>query len=238
MEKQNLEILRAKIKYLKLLQKFPPEQSDYEAVFKRIRDKELKRHPSAKFVQELRGGEPRAQDGLLDMFGYPDARLVAWSRDESVIYDREGNEVANGGFVVAARLPGEEKISTFIFLRNSVDVPESVKACALLAYMMHEMGHVDDIEKGKYLRIGEVNDLVAAEEYAHRYALRRMMRENLRHPMGFLLSTIHADARERGDAEAAGIAAKRIIGSGEYKQFRAFVGGFFHLAGDQMEANG
>ena len=209
--------------YERLLKKLPPEQFDYEAVFHRVRDSERRRHPSVELVHELSGVEPPGDRELLAFVGFPDAEPLLWSIDDSLAY-KSNQDVPKGGMVKAARLPGHRRTSTFVFLKCQEETSPETRNCVLIAALMHEMGHVDDIERGKYLRFDGVVKIVAAEEYANRYALRRMMRENLRFPLGLLLGCILKDARLGEKDMVSTQAATRIVDSGEYKQFRSFVG--------------
>jgi hypothetical protein len=74
-------------------------------------------------------------------------------------------------------------------------------------------------------------DLVAAEEYAHRYGARRMMRENLRFPLAMLLGCLLWDVRHGNEVSVQKKAAARIIGSGEYRQFRQYIGTLVDVEG-------
>ncbi len=209
--------------YERLLKRLPPERFDYEAVYRRICDTERRRHRSVKIVHELSGIEPRGDRELLAFVGFPDAEPLLWSIDDSLTYG-SNQSVPKGGMVKASRLPGDSGVSTFVFLNCQEDASTETRNCVLIAALMHEMGHVDDIERGKYLRFDRVVNIVAAEEYANRYALRRMMRENLRFPLGVLLGCILKDARLGDEGTVAREAATRIVESGEYNQFRRFVG--------------
>jgi hypothetical protein len=213
----------ARQQYERLLKRLPPEQFDYEAVFRRICDAERRRHRSVKLVRELTGVEPRVDRELLAFVGFPNAEPLGWSIDDSLTYG-SNQFVPKGGMVKAARLPGDRNVSTFVFLKCQEETSPETRNCVLIAVLMHEMGHVDDIERGKHLRFDGLIDIVAAEEYAHRYALRRMMRENLRFPLGFLLGCILKDARLGDEGTVSRESATRIVESGEYNQFRQFVG--------------
>jgi hypothetical protein len=216
----------------KLLKRLPPEQFDYDAVFKRMCDTEKRRHHYVKHIHVLSGNEPDGHQELLTFVGFPNAEVLFWNCDDSLEYSK-GEIVDKGGFVKSARLNGEAKISTFVFLKCNESETESAqtRACVLIGVLMHEMGHVDDIERGKNLRFDGVVDLVAAEEYARRYASRRMMRENLRFPLAMLLGSMLWDVRHGGDDSVKKAASARIVNSGEYKQFRQFVGDLVDVEG-------
>ncbi len=214
--------------YERLLKRLPPERFDYEAVFDRMCDIERRRHRSVELVHELSGIEPQGDRELLAFVGFPTAEVLRWTIDDSLAY-ASNQFVPKGGIAKAARLPGRSEISTFVFLKCQEETSPEVRNCVLIAVLMHEMGHVDDIERGKHLRFDSVVDIVAAEEYANRYALRRMMRENLRFPLGVLLGSILKDARQGGEGTVGREAATRIVESGEYKQYRQFVGDLMNV---------
>src|SRR5947209_24977 len=148
-------------RYERLLKRLPPERFDYEAVFRRICDAERRRHRSVKLVHELSGAEPREDRELLAFVGFPDAEPLLWTIDDSLSYG-SNRFVPKGGMVKAARLPGESKISTFVFLKCQEETSPETRNCVLIAVLMHEMGHVDDIERGKHLRFEGLIDIVAA----------------------------------------------------------------------------
>ena len=205
------------------MKKLPPEQFDYGAVFHRICGIEKCRHRSVELVHELTGTEPLGDRDLLAYVGFPEAEPLLWSIDDSVAYETKAI-APKGGMVKAASLPGKRNISTFVFLKCQEDVSPEVRNCVLIAALMHEMGHVDDIERGKHLRFDSVVNMVDAEEYANRYALRRMMRENLRFPLGLLLGSILKAARQGGEGTVGRVAAIRIVESGRYKQYGSLSG--------------
>jgi len=183
----------------------------------------MRRHRSVKIVRVVTGEEPEGHQELLTFLGYPHATPLFWSADDNLKYFGEEKSL-KGGVVKAAKPDGDDKVWTFVLVRCLEESSAAAKACVLIAALMHEMGHVDDIERGKILRFDTPVDLVAAEEYAHRYAYKRMMRENIRFPLGVLLASILNDSREAEDDTVRRAAALRVVGSGEYGQFRRFVG--------------
>jgi hypothetical protein len=212
-----------KKKYERLLKKLPPERFDFDAIFERICASERRRHRSVRIIHEMTGAEPDAGPELLKFVGFPDAVPLGWEHDSPLRYSK-GEKSGNGGFIIVAKCPEAAELATFVFLDCNEEVAEDLKGCLFTAILMHEMGHVDDVEKGKNLRVGGQVDLVAAEEYAHRYELRRMRRENLRLPMAMLLSFVLKEARRGVEGTVQREAAARVVESGEYKEFRQFVG--------------
>jgi hypothetical protein len=210
-----------------LLEKLPPEQFDFEAVFRRICGSERTRHRSVKLVHDISGDPTHVDSAFLASLGFRDLRLIEWdwSNEDDAGYGAT-QKMSKGGFVKTAQMEKERNLSTFVFLRCEGVEPGEHEAIArystLIGILMHEMGHVDDIEKGKFLKVGGRVDIVSAEEYAHRYALKWMTKENLRFPMGLLMGSILKDAN--GSPSVAKEAAKRVVESGEFKSYREFIG--------------
>jgi len=47
----------------------------------------------------------------------------------------------------------------------------------MMGVLFHELGHVDDITRGLHIRVDTCVDITAAEEHAHGYACKRIIRE-------------------------------------------------------------
>ena len=137
-----------------LLEKLPPEQFDFEAVFRRICGSERTRHRSVKLVHDISGDPTHVDSAFLASLGFRDLRLIEWdwSNEDDAAYGAT-QKMSKGGFVKAAQMEKERNLSTFVFLRCEGVEPGEHEAIArystLIGILMHEMGHVDDIEKRK-----------------------------------------------------------------------------------------
>ncbi|WP_422928892.1 hypothetical protein [Singulisphaera sp. PoT] len=206
----------------KCLAKFPVEFDDYLSVYNRIVESEQKRHPSVKNVHVIDGSEPSGDQEIIDHIGFAGYEVQFWNTSDTLAYPK-ANQSPNGGFVKVAKLPSDKKIWTFVFVRCD-DCEGLIRYCTLLSVLLHEMGHVDDVEKARNLRFDKTVDLVAAEVYANRYAFRRMVKEKLRFPLGLLMGSILKDSREQPKDSISRIVGEVIVSSGEFRQLRDFVG--------------
>jgi len=203
------------------------EQFEFEAIFRRVCETEKNRHRSVQMIQDISGNPALVDDSFLASHGFGSMRFIEWNwSDEDDAAYGAMQTMPKGGFVKTARADGNEKLFNFVFLRcegvDANDHGDIDKYSSLTGIVFHEMGHVDDIEKEKFLKVGERVDLVGAEEYAHRYALKRMMKENLRFQLGLLMGNILKTAN--GSPSIAKEVAKRVVESGEFRNYREFVG--------------
>lgn len=193
------------------------DDRDYEAIFERLRDDEMRRHPSVKVIKILDENDPIEDDPLMAFLGYPGVNLISWNSDEALVYEDHAGK-PNGGVTYATRLGTDENISTFVTIRLLELKNNPVLPCYLIATLLHEMGHVDDIEKGINLRLGVKVDSVAGEIYANRYAIRRMRRQNLLLPLGLLILNVLRQARDSPEDSVDREAAKQLSESEEFMQ--------------------
>ena len=93
------------------------------------------------------------------------------------------------------------KRHTSIFIRKSIGLSKKdceVEAMIKLVVLFHELGHVNDIEKGRNYRRHTVDPL-HAEVYAHHFACRAMIKDKYRIALGWYLDQL----AEMTDDEAA-----------------------------------
>ena len=64
---------------------------------------------------------------------------------------------------------------TVVFFVKSANTVEGFRDAFNVAVFLHEMGHVDDFERGRNLVVGQPVDARKAELYAHDYACRTMI---------------------------------------------------------------
>ena len=84
--------------------------------------------------------------------------------------------------------PGGEFKTVVLMVRDDLDDPTI--DMGNIAVFLHEIGHVNDFERGKTLVVGKPPDVRKAELYAHDYACRRMMRENCRASMAAYINIL------------------------------------------------
>jgi hypothetical protein len=111
-----------------------------------------------------------------------------------------------------------------LFLRQLPNTfSESMMEAGHVGALLHELGHIDDYEKGRNLVFdGRTVNLVAAELYAHDYACRRMIARRLRVPLVCYLSVFIDQSFVKG--ETAAEAACRFRETATYKRAVNFAG--------------
>jgi hypothetical protein len=113
-----------------------------------------------------------------------------------------------------------------IFLRDATggsDDAESTAALKLTA-LLHELGHVTDIEQGINYRETQL-DLVNAEIFAHHHACRQLINGRYRLPLGYYLDGIEEMANSQ--SEYVRLAAKGVVESSSWADYKAAVSPFY-----------
>ena len=87
-----------------------------------------------------------------------------------------------------------------------------------VAALAHEIGHVDDIEKGINWK-ENIRNMVGSEVYAHHYACRTMMERSCFFALGLYVDGVAKMMKAR--SEYVRIAAEHVVKSTEFKQYRA-----------------
>ena len=116
---------------------------------------------------------------------------------------------AGSGAVTLFFIDADGNKSTAILMRQKTSPPTDSSAAIMLAILFHELGHVDDYEKGLSLRPGEPLDVVRSEFNAHMHCLRRLHLMNYQTALAFWIFSLQADLGKCGVAnveEAARLA--------------------------------
>lgn len=156
-------------------------------------------------------------------------RLAALSHMEQLVFsiDEGGHETgdeSNVGGNTAYLRDRSGRVRTAVFLRRAPGLDIEAMAYMNLAILFHELGHVDDFERGAHIVIGQELDLVAAELYAHRHACRLLRNRGYKLSLAFWLDGIEYTLSKCGvpNVEAA---AKGMMELPEYAAIRASVAG-------------
>lgn len=195
------------------------QRHDFIADFGRLCKQEVDRHASLLGIEELHeNDEARKLEGadFLCHFGYGGYVLHEWDTNSADGYDSNMPN-RDGGFVQAVE-DSAGGLHTVVFI-NTREGDKWALAAMNIAALYHEIGHVDDIEKGVNFRIGEPVDLARAESYAHRFACSRMLEQNLKGPLAYYLTRV-VDQLKRSDAKLIRAAALAFEGSPEYARAR------------------
>lgn len=116
---------------------------------------------------------------LLEKFGYGNWEQCFWDADddEYLNYTNDGSGNFSGHVVLVEK---DDKQQTIVFLqRLSTSKQSTLRDQGLcFAELMHELGHVDDIVNGIHIKRDQHVDMSKAEEYAHWFALERLIEES------------------------------------------------------------
>jgi len=116
------------------------------------------------------------------------------------------------------------KRRTIVFMRKATGTDDSEEImCALkLAALFHEIGHVDDYEKGVNWKQETVN-VVDAEVYAHHYACTRLLEAKQRVLLKYYLTGLDQMAESQSEYVKRG--ALRVMESPEYAKYKSATAG-------------
>lgn len=128
--------------------------------------------------------------------------------DEYTANDRKSNV---NGVTIGYRNPAGE-LKTIILIRRMVPAASlrEIKYAFKIVALFHEMGHVQDLEKGLHLREGCVV-IVDAEVYANQYAMQRLLDGDYQQALSTFLSAV--EKLTKGDGYQR-VVADRLIASG------------------------
>ena len=141
---------------------------DFQAELPLAYAEEKRLHRSILDVIELEEGDP-ARDledqALIDHFGYGEYSMYRWDVKDG---EYGCQHLRDGGFTNLVTKDGKT-LRTLVFMlrRKNGDTEPTVSAAIRLMLFYHEIGHVDDAEKGKNFCIGAAVDFAKAEAYAH-----------------------------------------------------------------------
>ena len=115
-------------------------------------------------------------DELFRRFGYEDYEQRFWDIDRED-YIQHARSQGNFSGHVAILSDGEQD-RPVVFIMWPQEMRDRDHAYGwMMGVLFHELGHVDDITRGLHVRVDSRVDITAAEEHAHRYACKRIIRE-------------------------------------------------------------
>lgn len=115
-----------------------------------------------------------------------------------------------------------EKRRTIVFMRRETgkEDTEEMKCALKLSALFHELGHVDDFEKGINWNYPKFR-VVDAEIYAHRYACAKLIQGKHSLLLGYYLDGLNDMAKS--DSEYVRKAAQAVIDSPDFQRYKAAV---------------
>lgn len=211
---------------------FSHGKDSYVEAFERLLSSEPTRHTSLLAIVRLDSKSTLPEypgDEQLRLLGYEQYVLYGW--------DHGANDDGYG-------IPAAKNTGATLFVRDNVgrtraivtikdsDVPsdasnrEETVACNNLVILFHELGHVDDAEKRINIVPGRPGKPKEAELYAHHYACKRMMKENLSAPLAIYITGVIDPALQQ-DVMAVRDAALEFKESSDFKMYWGLAARFF-----------
>lgn len=201
---------------------FKDGKDSYVEAFERLRRNEPRRHTSIVAIIRL-----DCESELLGLPNDEQARRCGYGRYRAYDWISDGDSglpsIDNSGSVIFLK-DDVGRLQTLILLKDAV-IPENVLnpdeelAAINIAVLLHEVGHVDDAEKGINIKRGGRIAVKESEVYAHHYACNRMMKEHLLYPLArYLEGIVGFNATDR--PPAACDAAVEFMRSAEYGRYR------------------
>ncbi len=142
------------------------------------RTRAMKEYPTILGIHECAPHVYRqAPDELFRCFGYGNYQQQFWDIDKEDYTEHARSKGNFSGHV--AILSDEEQDRPVVFIMWPTDIRDRNHAHGwMMGVLFHELGHVDDITRGLHIRLDTCVDITAAEEYAHRCACERIIRES------------------------------------------------------------
>lgn len=114
---------------------------------------------------------------LFRCFGYENYQQRFWDIDKEGYTEHARNTGNFSGHVTT--LSDGQRDRPVVFVMWPTDVRDRDLAHGLMmGVLFHELGHVDDITRSLHIRTDSCVDITAAEEYAHRFACKRIISES------------------------------------------------------------
>lgn len=207
-------------------------KDSYVEALERLLTSELIRHTSLLAIVRL-----DSNSTLPECPGDEQLRLLGY--EQYILYDWEHGANDDG-----YGLPAAKNTGATLFVRDNLgrtraivtikdtDIPidvanrEETIACNNLVILFHELGHVDDAEKRINIIPGIPGKPKEAELYAHHYACKRMMKENLSAPLAIYITCVIDPALQQ-DITAVRDAALEFKRSSDFKGYWDFAARFF-----------
>lgn len=115
-------------------------------------------------------------DQLFRCFRYENYKQRFWDIDKEDYIEHAQSKGNFAGHV--SILSDGQQDQPVIFIMRPTELRNRDHAHGLMmAVLFHELGHVDDITRGLHIAVDVTVDITAAEEYAHRFACERIIRQ-------------------------------------------------------------
>ncbi len=142
------------------------------------RTRAMKEYPTILGIHECAPHVYRQpSDELFRSFGYEDYQQKFWGIDKED-YIEHARSKGNFAGHVTILSDGQQDRPVVFVMRPPDTRDRDLAHASMMGVLFHELGHVDDITRGLHMRFDTCVDISAAEEYAHRCACERIIRES------------------------------------------------------------
>lgn len=201
-EKEQLRDLRRKAPHIKALMKlrgiepaFCDYLDSYEEEFHRVAEVALVEHASLLGIHEFDDEIYRAPEKHFSDFGCDGLTQIFFNIDDQYTDYGSGTAESNMAGVTFAFDNADGDLRTLILIKRDISTTvqhEDLKYAVKIGALYHEIGHVDDWERGINFRgRPEKMDIIESEVYANLFAFEMLAKRNMKQSYDML-----ADAME------------------------------------------
>lgn len=189
-EDESIKNFRAKAPHVKALLRdrgcnlpFYDYLDSYEDEFKRTVTAAMASHPSLLGVHEVDDDCYADTEHDWSKFGYNDLTQILFSIGNDVVDYGAKSLDANLSGSMSAFHDSNGNLRSVILMKQSIRTTcqhRDLKYAVKLAALNHEIGHVEDLERGINFNVSMSQvDIIEAEVFAHLYALNRLAKRSL-----------------------------------------------------------
>ena len=204
-------------------ERFDPAKDKYVDTLAKAIKEEQYRHRSllkiAEITPEQVSSPTLLQDADLDEY-----TQILWDfngNDKTAYFKKQGTGKALLGGVTNFLLGPNNEQRTVAFIWMAKNGTDEVEAIIKLGLLYHEMGHVDDFEKGINIIADGEYDICESELYAHHYACRQLRAKNHRAVMSWYLGGLIENLLNSNICLVQRV-AKQFVASPAYREYFAF----------------
>jgi hypothetical protein len=207
-EDKTIKDLRRKAPYIKMIVRgrgcvlpFYDYLDSYSDEFQRIDAAARAEHPSLIGVHEVDEHTFAESEKNWLKLGYGNLQQVFFDMDRELSEYGKGSPNANLCGSMSAFLDSDQNVRSVILIRQTVKGTlqhRELKYALKLASLLHEVGHVHDLEQGLNFDVPAKRfRVIEAEVFAHLFALEQMAKRNLRQSFNMLIDGLR-DAIPKG----------------------------------------
>ncbi|MCR9116608.1 MAG: hypothetical protein NXI22_06625 [bacterium] len=159
-------------------------------------------HPTLLGVHEIEGGDK--EEKFWEPLGYRDLTQIFYTIDDELTdYGKmSGKKQATLDGGMTSFWDADKQLRSIITIKKNIKASvhtDEMKYAIKIASLLHEIGHVKDLEEGINLNVAdEQMDVIEAEVYANLYAIDELAKRDFFHGFGLLLSGLRDSIPQGG----------------------------------------